>query len=127
MHQGTKMGREAPRTATYMYQKELLKGNTETLLLSLLSDEPMHGYRIVKEIEQRSLGYFQFKEGTLYPALHRLDAAGLIKGQWGVGSTGTQRRYYSITAKGQQVLEERLEEWRRFSRAINRFIPAWGS
>ena len=127
MHQGTKLGREAPRTVTYMYQKELLKGNTETLLLSLLSDEPMHGYRIVKEIEHRSLGYFQFKEGTLYPALHRLDAAGLIKGQWGVGSTGTQRRYYSITAKGQQVLEERLEEWRHFSRAINRFIPAWGS
>ena len=127
MHQGTKLGREAPRTATYMYQKELLKGNTETLLLSLLSDEPMHGYRIVKEIEHRSLGYFQFKEGTLYPALHRLDAAGLIKGHWGIGAAGTQRRYYSITAKGQQVLEERLEEWRRFSRAINRFMPAWGS
>ncbi len=110
-----------------MYQKELLKGNTETLLLSLLTNEPMHGYRIVKEIEQRSLGYFQFKEGTLYPALHRMAAAGLIKGRWSLGSTGTPRRYYSITAKGLQVLEERLEEWRRFSTAINRFMPAWGA
>ena len=110
-----------------MYQKELLKGNTETLLLSLLTKEPMHGYRIVKEIEQRSLGYFQFKEGTLYPALHRMAAAGLIEGRWGLGSTSTPRRYYSITAKGLQVLEERMEEWRRFSRAINRFMPAWGT
>jgi len=110
-----------------MYQKELLKGNTETLLLSLLAKEPMHGYRIVKEIEQRSLGYFHFKEGTLYPALHRMAAAGLIEGQWGIGSTGTPRRYYSITVKGKQVLEERMEEWRRFSRAINRFMPAWGA
>jgi DNA-binding PadR family transcriptional regulator len=110
-----------------MYQKELLKGNTETLLLSLLTDEPMHGYRIVKEIEKRSLGYFQFKEGTLYPALHRMAAAGLIEGRWSLGSTGTPRRYYSITAKGLQVLEERLAEWRRFSTAINRFMPAWGA
>jgi len=110
-----------------MYQKELLKGNTETLLLSLLTHEPMHGYRIVREIEQRSSGYFQFKEGTLYPALHRMEAAGLLSGYWGAGTTGTSRRYYSITAKGRQVLEERLEEWYRFSRAVNRIMPAWGS
>ncbi len=110
-----------------MYQKELLKGNTETLLLSLLTDEPMHGYRIVKEIERRSSGYFQFKEGTLYPALHRLEAAGLISGHWGLSDTGSSRRYYSVTPKGSQVLEERLEEWRRFSTAVNRIMPAWAS
>ena len=110
-----------------MYQKELLKGNTETLLLSLLTDEPMHGYRIVREIERRSSGYFQFKEGTLYPALHRMETAALLSGYWGAGTTGTSRRYYSMTAKGRQVLEERLEEWHRFSRAVNRIMLAWGS
>ena len=107
-----------------MYHKELLKGNTETLLLSLLADETMYGYRIVKEMERRSGGYFRFKEGTLYPALHRLEAAGLIQGQWQEADSGVARRYYSITAKGQKVLEERLTEWRRFSRAVNSVMPA---
>ncbi len=102
-----------------MYHKELLKGNTETLLLSLVADEAMYGYRIVKEIEKRSSGYFRFKEGTLYPALHRLEKAGLVEGSWGEAAFGVPRRYYHITPKGQCMLEERLKEWRRFSRAIN--------
>ena len=102
-----------------MYQKELLKGNTETLLLSLVVEEPMYGYQIVKEMERRSGGYFRFKEGTLYPALHRLELAGLLEDQWADQGTGTPRRYYHITVKGQKVLEERLREWRRFTRAVN--------
>ena len=102
-----------------MYHKELLKGSTETLLLSLLAGETMYGYRIVKEIERRSSGYFRFKEGTLYPALHRLEKAGLVEGTWGEASFGVPRRYYHITPKGQSVLEERLKEWHRFSRAVN--------
>jgi transcriptional regulator len=102
-----------------MHQQELLKGNTETLLLSLLELEPMYGYQIVKEVNQRSGGYFAFKEGTLYPALHRLERAGLVEGQWRDSPSGVKRRYYSITAKGQQVLAERLKEWQRFSRAVN--------
>ena len=102
-----------------MYHKELLKGNTETLLLSLLAGETMYGYQIVKEIESRSSGYFRFKEGTLYPALHRLEEAGLVEGLWKEKATGVPRRYYHITFKGQSVLRERLEEWRRFSRAVD--------
>ena len=107
-----------------MYQSELLKGNTETLLLSLLDTEPMHGYRIVREMERRSSGYFRFKEGTLYPALHRLEAEGLVRGYWGEGVTGTSRRYYAITPKGVAILDERLQEWRRFSQAVNLIMPA---
>jgi PadR family transcriptional regulator PadR len=107
-----------------MYHKELLKGNTETLLLSLLAGEPMYGYRIVKEIEQRSSGYFQFKEGTLYPALHRLEAAELVEGRWGEAESGIPRRYYHITAKGQKMLDERLREWQRFSKAVNAVMLA---
>ena len=102
-----------------MHQQELLKGSTETLLLSLVAQEPMYGYQIVKEMEQRSAGYFRFREGTLYPALHRLAQTGLVEGQWEDKDTGTPRRYYHITAQGQNVLEERLREWHRFARAVN--------
>jgi PadR family transcriptional regulator, regulatory protein PadR len=102
-----------------MRQPEMLKGNTETLLLALLDLEPMYGYQIVKEMKQRSSGYFDFKEGTLYPALHRLERDLLVDGRWQYTPAGASRRYYYITEKGRQALAERLKEWRRFSRAMN--------
>lgn len=107
-----------------MSQKELLKGNTETLLLSLLAGEAMYGYQIVKEMEKRSSGYFRFKEGTLYPALHRLEKAGLIEGYWEEVDSVLPRRFYHVTSKGEKVLEERLNEWRRFTRAVDSIMPA---
>ena len=107
-----------------MTRKELLKGNTDTLLLSLLAQQPMYGYQIVKEMEQRSQGYFQFKEGTLYPALHRLEEANLVEGRWEETTSGTPRRYYHVTPKGQRVLSERLQEWRRFAKAANAVMIA---
>ena len=102
-----------------MHQAELLKGNTDSLLLALLEIEPMYGYQLAKEVDQRSSGYFAFKEGTLYPALHRLERSSLIQGQWRDTSAGVRRRYYQITAKGRQALADRLSEWKRFSRAMN--------
>ena len=102
-----------------MNQKELLKGNTEALLLALLAGEPMYGYQLVREIECRSSGYFQFKEGTLYPALHRLEQASLVKGMWHISDTGQQRRYYAITEKGQRELQHKADEWRLFSEAVD--------
>ena len=106
-------------TGASMNQKELLKGNTDTLLLSLLTQESMYGYQIVKEMERRSSGYFQFKEGTLYPALHRLEEARLVEGRWEEANMGTPRRYYHITAKGERVLSERTSEWNKFTTAVN--------
>ncbi len=97
----------------------MLKGNTETLLLALLEVEPMYGYQIVKEVELRSSGYFAFKEGTLYPALHRLERANLVEGNWQETPNVVRRRYYLITAKGRQALADRLKEWQRFSDAMN--------
>lgn len=97
----------------------MLKGNTETLLLALLEQEPMYGYQIVKEVEQRSSGYFAFKEGTLYPALHRLERANLVSGHWQDTPNNVRRRYYQITAKGRQALTDRLKEWQLFARAMN--------
>ncbi len=102
-----------------MRQQEMLKGNTETLLLALLEDEAMYGYQIVKEVDKRSSGYLAFKEGTLYPALHRLEKAKLIDGRWENTPNNVRRRYYLITAKGQQALADRLTEWQHFSNAMN--------
>ena len=102
-----------------MHQAELLKGNTETLLLVLMEAEPMYGYQLAKEVDRRSSGYFAFKEGTMYPALHRLERDKLVEGSWQDTPNGVRRRYYQITAKGKQALADRLKEWRRFSQAMN--------
>ena len=102
-----------------VYRKELLKGSTEALLLSLLVDEPMYGYQLVKEIDRRSSGYFRFKEGTLYPALHRSARDGLVTGQWETSPTGQSRCYYHITEPGRFRLNSMLEEWLLFTKAVN--------
>ena len=101
------------------YRRELLKGNTETLLLSLLKNQSMYGYQIIKELEKRSQGYFRFKEGTLYPALHRLEAAGLVRGNWERLPSGKERRYYHLTEKGLKLLAEKVAEWQGFAWAVN--------
>lgn len=101
------------------YRRELLKGNTETLLLSVLRNQPMYGYQIIKELKNRSGGYFTFREGTLYPALHRLEKAGLVAGTWEKASSEKERRYYHLTAMGVQLLEEKVTEWQGFATAVN--------
>ncbi|OGO04257.1 MAG: hypothetical protein A2Y91_03695 [Chloroflexi bacterium RBG_13_54_8] len=101
------------------HRRELLKGNTETLLLSLLKSQPMYGYQIIQELKKRSDGYFRFREGTLYPALHRLEAAGLVSGTWEHLRSGKERRYYHLTEAGLKLLEEKVAEWRGFSSAVN--------
>ena len=102
-----------------MYRRELLKGSTETLLLSLLADQSMYGYQLVKEMDRRSSGYFRIKEGTLYPALHRLARDGLVDGRWESSPNGQNRRYYHITAKGRDRLNSMLGEWDLFTKAVN--------
>jgi PadR family transcriptional regulator PadR len=101
------------------YDPELLKGSTDHLLLSLIGQEPMYGYQLIKEMGKRSEGYFEFKEGTLYTALHRLEREGLIESKWEYTSNGQERRYYHLTKKGRRVLYEKRDEWRDFSTAVN--------
>jgi DNA-binding PadR family transcriptional regulator len=101
------------------YGRELLKGSTEHLILSLIDQEPMYGYQLIKEIGKRSGGYFEFKEGTLYTALHRLEREGLFQGKWERISNGQERRYYYLTKMGRRVLNEKRDEWRGFSAAVN--------
>jgi len=101
---------------------ELMQGSSESLLLYLVGQQPMYGYQIIKELDRKSEGYFKFKEGTLYPALHRLEKAGLVVGKWQMLSSGRQRRYYYITEKGQRVLAEKMGQWRDFLTAMNLVI-----
>jgi len=103
-------------------RQELTKGSIDSLLLCLISQQPMYGYRIIKELKGRSEGYFQFKEGTLYPALHRLEKAGLVAGKWQTLPGGRQRRYYYITDKGHRLLVVKMSQWQDFLTAMNLII-----
>ena len=98
---------------------QLLKGNTDILLLALLEREPMYGYQMIKELERASQGFFRLGEGTLYPALHRLERGGLVRGRWQRLPNGQERRYYSLTRNGEQQLEEQPSAWERFASAVN--------
>jgi PadR family transcriptional regulator PadR len=107
----------------YMVKKnDLIKGNIDSLLLCVIVQQPMYGYQIIKELERRSKGYFKFKEGTLYPALHRLEKAGLSRGEWQTLPNGRQRRYYHITEKGLQSLVAKKDQWLDFLKAMNLII-----
>jgi len=99
-------------------KRDFLKGSSNYLLLSLLEQQPMYGYQIVRELEARSDGYFVFKEGTLYPALHRLEKAGLVSGNWRQLPNGRSRRYYYITAGGKAKLAMEKTQWRDFMKAV---------
>ena len=104
----------------------LVKGSTDSLLLYLISQQTMYGYQIIKELKRRSQGYFIFKEGTLYPALHRLEKMGLILGKWQIQPGGRQRRYYHITDKGRSTLSEKRSQWQDFLAAINLLLQPTG-
>jgi PadR family transcriptional regulator PadR len=96
---------------------ETLKGHLDLLLLAAVQSRPAHGYAIADTLRARSDGAFDLPEGTLYPALHRLERAGLLSSRWSeVG--GRRRRVYQLTARGQRSLAKRQSEWRDFSRAV---------
>ena len=102
-----------------MYCSELIKGSVDTILLSLIMEAPMYGYQISRELERRSQGYFVFKEGTLYPALRRLEKKGLVSSKWEDLPNGRRRRYYYITGQGLNFLKHKKAEWQGFSSAVN--------
>ena len=99
---------------------DLLRGNTESLLLSLIEAlNGAYGYKLIKEIDNRSQGLFEFKEGTVYPALRKLESDGLIKGVWEAHSNGRRRRFYTITEKGKETLKNKIARWQEFTSAMN--------
>lgn len=101
---------------------EMVKGNAAVLILSCLAREPMHGYRIVKELRAESEGYFALGEGTLYPHLHQLEKDGFIEGYWETSESGRERKCYRITDRGTSELARRKQEWRKFQSKVNKVL-----
>jgi DNA-binding PadR family transcriptional regulator len=101
------------------FDRELVKGTTVPIVLRLLAEREMYGYEIVKVVNDRTDGLFEWKEGTLYPCLHRLESDGLLTGQWREAPNGRKRKYYRTTAKGRAELREKREEWRQFAHGVN--------
>jgi PadR family transcriptional regulator, regulatory protein PadR len=97
---------------------EALKGHLDLLLLAILAEEPAHGYAVIESLRSRSGGTFALPEGTIYPALHRLERQGLLRSSWSEDSA-RRKRIYQLTPKGQQSLAKRQEEWKKFSKAID--------
>lgn len=97
---------------------EMLKGHLDMIVLAALADGPAHGYAIIQEIHHRSGGAFDLPEGTIYPALHRLEQSGLLNSRCIAGESGRQRRVYSLTRSGRRALADQRALWQRFKDAI---------
>ena len=108
-----------PYIGSRMLDRELKKGSAELLILSLVEDQPRHGYDIGQLIEQRSDGALKFSVGSLYPLLYRLEKRGWIQGRWVEKPSQRRRRYYRITAEGKKVLKAQKNSWLEFVEAIN--------
>ena len=97
---------------------DLVQGTLEVLILKTLALEPMHGWGIGQRIQQVSKDVLQVGQGSLYPALHRLEAKGWIRSEWGPSENNRRSRYYSLTRSGRKHLESELKNWDRLSNAI---------
>jgi len=98
---------------------DLVQGTLDLLILKTLSLEPRHGWAIAKRIQQISNEVLQVQQGSLYPALHRLEQQGWIRAKWNESETGRQAKFYSLTAAGRTQLEKEKESWKRLSTAID--------
>jgi PadR family transcriptional regulator, regulatory protein PadR len=97
---------------------EMLKGHLDMIVLAALAAGPAHGYAIIKQIRHKSGEAFDLPEGTVYPALHRLEQSGLLSGRWTTAPSGRRRRVYALTKRGERALTRQSEHWQRFAKAI---------
>lgn len=102
--------------------KGLVGGSTILLILTLLAEKDCYGYEIIKTLEERSDATFQFREGSLYPVLHRLENDGFVTSYRQTAQSGKERKYYHITPSGLEQLSEEQEQWEAFSGAVNKVI-----
>ena len=103
------MGEERP---------ELLKGTLDMLIMKIAALGPIHGYAIAQRIQQISRDFFQLQQGSLYPALHRLEDRGWLKAEWKVTETGREAKFYSLTRKGRKQLKNEVENWEKLTGAV---------
>jgi len=104
------------------YKAELLQGTLDMLILKTLALEPMHGYGISQRIQQISREVFRVNQGSLYPALHRLEKEGLIEAEWGASENNRRARYYRLTKAGRKRLSAETQNWERLAAAITRIL-----
>ena len=97
---------------------KLLHGTLDTLILKTLSYRPRHGYAVARWIEEQTGNAIRVEEGSLYPALYRLEKKGLLKSEWGVSELERRAKFYSLTERGQAKLDAETDEWLRFSAAV---------
>ena len=98
---------------------DLVQGTLDLLILKTVALEPKHGWAIAKRIQQVSGEVLQVKQGSLYPALHRLEQQGWIRAKWAESETGREAKFYSLTAAGRKQLEAKAANWKRLSEAVN--------
>jgi PadR family transcriptional regulator, regulatory protein PadR len=101
---------------------DLVQGTLDLLILKTLMLQAMHGWAIAKRIQQISSEVLQVQQGSLYPALHRLEQRGWVKAKWGETETGRRAKFYSLTAAGRKKLEAETADWKRLSTAINLIV-----
>jgi transcriptional regulator len=101
---------------------DLLQGTLDLLILRTLQDDAKHGWDIAERIEQMSEQVLEVNQGSLYPALHRLEHQGWIKAEWGVSELGRRARFYRLTPAGKKQLADESADWERLSAAINRVL-----
>ena len=107
-----------------MKQIDLLQGTLDLLVLKTLSAGPMHGYKIAATIQQLSNEVLRIEEGSLYPALYRMEQKGLIVSEWGVSENNRHAKFYRLTRKGRREMEAEAESWDRLSAAVVRVLKA---
>jgi len=105
-------------------KSDLLQGTLDLLILKTLDLEPMHGWGITQRIQQLSDSVLQVNQGSLYPALYRLEERGWIRATWKISENNRQARYYELTARGRKQLVEEKENWVRLSAAVTRIVGA---
>jgi PadR family transcriptional regulator, regulatory protein PadR len=101
---------------------QTLKGVLDPLILAVLAEGPLHGYAVIEELKMRSGGELDLPEGTVYPALHRLERRGLLRSAW-TRAEGRRRRIYRLTASGRRELTSKAQEWRTFARVVESVLP----
>lgn len=99
-------------------RSDLLQGTLDLLILKIANARPVHGYAISQRLQQRSDDVLQVQQGSLYPALHRLERKGLLKAEWKLTDTGREAKFYALTAAGRKQLESETAYWLQMSRAI---------
>lgn len=101
---------------------DAVQGTLDTLILKTLSGSELHGYAVARSILDTSGDELSVEEGTLYPALHRLEDRGWVEAEWGISANGRRAKYYRLTDRGRAELADRVADWRRYTRAVGRIL-----